>query len=106
MPKKQLLDWDGEVAEYFSYDEMTDRATIQTVQDVSACLKRNEDKRSLADTTWKGPLHEVAAIPRVVVEQWYQELGSNPFSKENRPWLMARLNNRDWAKLRTKEGRI
>ena len=103
---KRILDTDGETTEIFHFNNASGVASIETVQDVSHCLKRNEDKRSLADKSWKGDLHEVAAIPRVVVEQWYQELGSNPFSKENRPWLMARLNNRDWAKLRTKEGRI
>lgn len=103
---KKVLSTDGEVTEIFHYDHVNDRMGIEIVQDVEASLKRNEDKRSLADKSWKGDLHEVASIPRVVVEQWYKELGSNPFSKENRPWLMARLNNRDWAKLRTKEGRI
>lgn len=103
---KKLLDFDGETAEYFHYDEMNDRTTIEVVQDVSGCLKRNEDKRSLADTTWKGDLHEVAAIPRVVLEQWWRELGSNPLAKENRKWFIARLNNSEWSKLRTKEGRI
>lgn len=103
---KKLLDWDGEVAEYFHYDQATDRTTIEVVQDVSACLKRNEDKRSLADTSWKGDLHEVASIPRVVVEQWFRELGANPFARENRRWLIAKLNSNEFAKLRTKEGRI
>ena len=103
---KRILDSDGEVTEIFHYDHANGRAGVQVVQDVSACLKRNEDALSLADKSWKGDLHEVAAIPRVIVEQWYQELGSNPFSKENRPWLLSRLNNRDWAQLRTKEGRL
>lgn len=103
---KKILSSENGVTEVFHYDHANDKTIIETVQDVSSTLKRNEDKRSLADTTWKGDLHEVANIPLVVVQQWAAELGDWPFKKQHRRWLIAKLNDRDWAKLRTKEGRL
>lgn len=103
---KKILDRYGDVTEVFHFNESTGEQGIEIVQDVESTMKRNEDARSLADKSWKGDLHEVANIPLVVVQQWAEELGDWPFKKEHRKWLLAKLNSRDWLKLRTKEGRI
>ena len=102
----RLLDCDDGVATYHALDEVSNKTIIKTVQDVEPILDINQHKRNNASKGWKGDFHHVASIPVVVWEDWWRELGSNPGSKENRAWLAAKLNNKDWCKLRTKEGRI
>ena len=104
--KKRLLDVENGVAQYHMYDEVNDKTIIQTVQDVEPLLDINKKALANTDKNWKGELHHVASIPLVVWEEWWREFGGNPMSKENQPRLMAKLNNKDWCKLRTKEGRI
>lgn len=104
--KKRLLDVTDGIAQYHMYDEANDKTIIQTVQDVEPLLDINKRALANSDPGWQGDFHHVASIPLVVVEQWWAELGSDPFSEENRTWLIARLNSKDWCKLRTKEGRI
>ena len=82
------------------------KTIIKSVQDVQPILDTNTALKAEANKGWKGDIHHVASIPKVVVASWWKELGSNPFAKENRAWLIARLNNRDWSKLRTKEGNL
>ena len=104
---KKLIDYDAitGVAEYY-HSNPDGGFAIQTVQDVAPVLDANQKARSSASSNWKGGMHHIASIPQVVVEAWWKELGSDPFAKKNRPWLIARLNNRDWYKLRTKDGRL
>ena len=101
---RRLLDYENGVAQYHSVED--GKSIIQTVQDVEPLLDIN--KRSLAnsDKGWQGDMHHVASIPLVIWEQWWQEFGSDPMSKENQPKLFAKLNNKDWCKLRVKEGRL
>jgi len=104
--KKRLLDLDDGVATFHYFDEATKKTIIQTSQDVEPLLDINQRKLNDSDKSWKGDFHHVASIPVIVWEQWWHELGSNPGLKENRQWLAAKLNSKDWCKLRTKEGRI
>ena len=90
-----------------SWHKLEDGKTIiKTTQDVSSILDANQAARSNQSTNWKGDWHEVAEIPNLIWGNWYRELGSDPMAKENRAWLIAKLNSRDWCKLRTKEGRL
>ena len=102
----RLLDCDDGVATYHMLDEASNKTIIKTVQDVEPIFNINQQKRNEAARGWKGDFHEVAAIPEVLWDDWWRELGSNPGSKENRAWLVAKLNNRDFFKVRTKEGHI
>lgn len=88
------------------YDEENDKTIIQTVQDVEPLLDINKRALANSDSSWKGDMHHVASIPRVVWESWWAEFGGDPMLPENQPKLMAKLNNKDWCKLRTKTGRL
>lgn len=105
----------------FEYDQYTgmleeikkDSSGVVVVkqhQDVEDIFKLNKQDR-LSDKGWKGDLHKVASIPLNIVNIWKEELkaiGRNPwpFAKENRGWLIAKLNDSNFQNLRTKEGRI
>jgi hypothetical protein len=103
----RLLESDGDVHEIFHKDN-SGGFHIEVVQDVGKYLKANSDEFNVTEkgTSWKGDFHKVASIPEVVAAQWWKELGSNPFSKENRGWLAAKLNSREFYKLRTRAGNI
>ena len=106
MSKKRLLDYEDGVATYHLYDEENDKTVIQTVQDVEPLLDINKRALENSDPRWKGDMHHVASIPLVVYEAWWREFGGDPMSEEHLPKTIAKLNNKDWCKLRTKEGRI
>lgn len=96
-----------------SYDGMQEwvktedgKTVLKKTADVGKELDLNAADRNSAQSGWKGDMHKVASIPLIVVEQWWKELGSDPFAKQNRKWLIARLNSGDWSKLRTKEGNL
>lgn len=105
MSEWKLLDsFDGN-REYFRKNS-DGTFTIKRSADISQELEFNAIDRNNAQSGWKGDMHKVASIPLIIVEQWWKELGSDPFSKENRKWLVAKLNSSDFGKLRTKEGNI
>ena len=85
---------------------------IKKTQDVEGILNCNTIERNGMQQGWKGEFHKVASIPLIVIEQWREELkregrsNIDPLNKENKMWLIARLNNRDFGKLRTKDGTI
>lgn len=105
MPR--LLDYDplSGVKEVF---HKTDKGfTIQTIQDVEPILNRNKQMLNSDSGNYRnGNYHPVAAIPKVVVEAWWKELGDNPFAKHNRKWLIAKLNDPDNKFLRLKGGTL
>lgn len=102
----KILPGDSDVIETHHYSHSDKETTIRAVQDVEPYLSRNGQERAIADNKWGGDMHKVASIPIIVIEQWTKELGDNPLSKHNRPWLVAKLNDKSFSKLRTKEGRI
>ncbi len=85
---------------------------IQKYQDVTPFLKSNKKDRDIRNGSWKGDFHKVASIPPIVIEQWVTELKAKgapdtwPLSRSNHSFLMAKLNDPEYAYLRTKEGRI
>ena len=88
------------------------KITIHKTADISHELKANRLDMVEGRKGWKESFHKVASIPPIIAEIWREELKAkgaddvNPFSANNRPFLIAKLNNRDFAKLRTKEGKI
>lgn len=110
----KLLDFDRQtgITETFHKDEMTGKFAIKKTQDVDAIFKANmEEQNAIGNNTWKGDMHKVASIPLVIWEQWSNELKEqgkhqDPGHNSNRAFLIAKLNNRDFLKLRTKQGRI
>jgi hypothetical protein len=101
---KRILDSYGGKTEIFHKDG--DKFHIQIVQDVAPYLRQNAQSRGMQKQGWKGDLHEVAAIPAVVIEQWNKELGDNCLKTKHRKFLVAKLNSNEFRDLRTKEGRL
>ena len=100
------------ITETFHKDPITGQVRVNKSQDLSPFMKANAIDRNSVKTGWKEDFHKVASIPPLVVEMWYNELKAagysnpNPMAKENNVWLMAKLNNSDFLKLRTKEGNL
>lgn len=88
------------------------KITIHKTADISRELAQNRVESNQAASGWKGQFHKVASIPPIMLEMWREELKAkgapdvNPLSANNRPFLIAKLNNRDLRKLRTKEGNL
>jgi hypothetical protein len=110
----KLLDIDpvSGLVETFDQDKMTGKITVRKFQEVDTLFAENAVLRNSARSGWQGDFHKVASIPLITVEMWWEELKAkglpnpDPFCKDNKQWLVAKLNSRDWQKLRTKEGRI
>ena len=83
-----------------------DSVNIQTRQDVSALLDENTAIRNVTAQGWKGDgLHSIARIPLSMLHDVKSPLGEAV--KEGDDTYVARfLNNSDFARLRTKEGRV
>ena len=101
------------VTETFYQDPMTRQIKVHQSKDLSPLLKQNEIERNSAPTGWGGEkFHKVASVDPIVIDMWREELkakgfdNTNPLAKENKMWLIAKLNSRDFSKLRTKEGVI
>ncbi len=101
-----LLDVKDDMKEVLHFDESSGKSIIQTIQDVDPYLKQAASDRQHQVEGWKGDLHHVATVPLVLIEQWNQEFKCNILEKKNRHLLMLKLNDRNYSKLRTKEGRI
>ena len=110
----RLLDIDQftGIVETFKKDDLTGEIYIKKSQDVEGMLDLNSADRTSSNKSWRGDMHKVASIPLIFIEQWREELKAqgaaniNPLARENKLFFIAKLNSRDWAKLRTKEGRI
>ena len=103
---KRILDVNGDIIETLHYDEGTGQTVIQKSQDMKGYLDRNQKEREHQVGGWGGDLHKVASIPMTLVEEWCKEFGCNVLAKENRHLIMLKLNDRNYQKLRTKEGRV
>ena len=106
MSKPQLLDAYGDIIETMQYDDATGRTIVSKHQDVEPYLDEIARQRNQQESGWKGDLHKVATVPMVIIDQWNQEFKCNVLLKENRHLLMLKLNDPNYSKLRTKEGRI
>lgn len=106
MTKKRLLYSEDGISTYHYYDHAEKKTIIQQTEDVESLLSVNQRKKNDSGTGWKGDMHHIASIPRTLYEKWWREFGGNPMSPENRPRLMAKLRDRDFQRLRTKEGSI
>ena len=93
-----------------SWHKLEDGKTIiKTTQDVQPIFDLNQTARSNQTSGWKGDMHEVAAIPFVVYTQILKSLGHDwkqPITPEIKVKLYKLLSSSEYAKLRTKEGRL
>ncbi len=103
----RFFDYDPITGVKQTYHKQDNGFVIQSTQDVEAVLNHNKRKQNDDSGHYRNKdLHQVAAIPYVVVEAWWNELGDNPFAKHNRNWLKAKLNDPDNKFLRTKGGKL
>jgi len=85
---------------------------IKTVQNIDDTLDVNNADRNNSGAGWKGEMHHVARIPMLMIQQWNNELKSegandtNIMSANNKKRFIAKLNDYNFSKLRTKTGRI
>ena len=84
---------------------------VHRSKDLTTHIDSVQKLRGLDDGSWKGDMHHVASIDPIIWEMWIKELkqegrNPNPADPSNRSWFVAKLNNRDYSKLRTKDGNI
>jgi len=110
---KRLLDYDQftGIKETFEKDS-NGRILIKKSQNIDSLLDLNTAEKNNNDKSFRGDMHKVASIPLIFIEMWWNELkemgapNPNPLAKENRAFFIAKINNSDFSKLRTKEGRV
>lgn len=101
------------VTETFTKDKMTGKIAVNRSQDISGIVSANAaEQNAIGNNNWKGDMHKVASIPVVIWEQWIRELQAqgaqhkDPSHNDNRAFLISKLNDYNYSKLRTKTGRI
>lgn len=80
------------------------RIIIRTQQECDPVLERNKALRNSGNAQ-SAFARLVASIPMVIVHKWLQE-GIDVFSGEQQDALARKLNDPDWAYLRTGGGRL
>lgn len=76
---------------------------IQTRQDVNALLDENKAIRNMASDNWKGDWHSVARVPLSMMHD--TSIGEALRAGDDK-FVTAKLNDSDYANLRTKEGKL
>ena len=100
------------ITETFYKDPMSDVIKVNKSKDLTESFNHIARERNASSTGWKESFHKVATIDPIVIDMWREELKAkgypnpDPLAKENKMWLIAKLNSRDFQKLRTKEGVI
>lgn len=109
-----LFDFDSftGIKEEFRKDQMTGQIEIKKSQNVDSIFNANQAEKNANSSGWKGEFHKVASIPLIIIDQWREELKSkgaanpDPLAKENKSFLIAKINSSEFSKIRTKEGRV
>lgn len=102
---KTLDSWDAYtgLSTKWHFDDTTGDLYQEREQDVQPILDRNAQIRN--HSTPGKEFRLAASIPLWVIEKWYQE-GINVFQKEHEAALKKKLNDPDWAWLRTWIGHL
>lgn len=94
---------DTGITRTWHYNDLTDEATIQTTQDLTAVIEAN--KRDLAATdekaNWKGEWHHVASIPESL---YYQMKAEGKI--DDQAYMKKWLNDADNKFFRTRPGKV
>lgn len=84
-----------------------DGGAVVSSQDVGAVLERN---KALANENngWNATrdMRRVATIPMILLQKWQAEEGWDPWDPANGDRLARKLNDPDYAYLRTAPGRV
>lgn len=104
MSEKRLFstDEDQGITRYFHYDEDTDKATIQTQQDVTAIIEENKQEYAQVDerARW-GEWSRVASIPMSIYFQLKAE-----GKLDDQEYMKKWLNDSDNQYFRTRSGEV
>ena len=83
---------------------------IRTFQDVEPILNANKAKQNDSDFkngyTDSGDMKHVASIPLILLTQWGKEHGVSPMGPEMTEIIRKKLNDPNYAYLRTGRGQI
>jgi hypothetical protein len=107
----RVRDEQTDIIENYSKDADGKIKVYQT-QDVQPFLDHNKQAQDADGQGFKGDWHRMASIPPIVISMWTEELKAkgadciNPIDVKNRKFLLGKLNDPDWNKLRTKQGVI
>jgi hypothetical protein len=75
------------------------RIIVASEQDVAPVLEHNAALRAETQTSDWG--RHVASVPAVILVQWANESGLRPFTAEFNELVQRKLQDPDWAYLRT-----
>ena len=107
----RVRDEQTDIVEHYSKD-CDGKIKVYQTKDVSPFLEHNKQFEDVNQKVFKGDWHRMASIPPIVIVMWTEELKKigadciNPIDKKNRKFLLGKLNDPAWNKLRTKQGVI
>jgi len=103
---KRILDYDPvtKVTQWYHYDEITGKISLETNQDVTAIVEQNKNIFNQVDErkSWKGDIHKVASIPMSI----YHELAKISNNFKDQAAIKRWLNDPDNKVFRTRPGRV
>lgn len=80
---------------------------VRISQDVAPLLERNRAMATHNDGyTESREMRRVASVPAIIIQKWLIEEGWDMRDPANADKLAAKLNDPDWAYLRTAPGRL
>lgn len=91
------------------YFRIEDDGTIVTAasHDTTPIIERNKAMRNHNDGyTPSRELRRVASIPNIIIAQWLHEEGLDVYNPDHADRLAKKLNDPDWAYLRTADGHL
>lgn len=98
--------YDEDGVRHYWQDREDGGFAISTSTDITAALEANQAAQSVNDGWSKSrELRRVAHIPNAIIQKWLSE-GFDMFDKNNKAELLRRLDDPDWALLRTAPGRL
>lgn len=109
MGDRRILDdgcHDG-LVEFTEYDHSTGKLIIGSVQDVEPVLEANKAKANASSRRHRSEVfNHVACIPLVVYLKWRNEEGIDVLDPDHAEAVRRKLNDSEYAYLRTKPGRV
>lgn len=87
--------------------KVDDGVQFASVAETDPVIERNKTMATHNDGyTQDRTLRRVATIPTIIWLKWLNEEGVDAYKPENAKWLCNRLNDSDYAYLRTAPGRL
>ena len=102
-------DQGGGVKKYARIDSSTGELTYRLTQDTSYIQGMCKESRDTRGNDWSGNDAigtPYACVPKSLVEQWWKEMGGNPFSKAHIKDTNRKLNSSEYRNLRLNKGRL